>query len=258
MAHATDSSQTVRMLLLSSAPGQFDPILNDLRCILPKSSPDHLDHNFIAAVRSEWEGETRRSILTAMNDGAADDHDLCVSLLRNAVDEYLTRKVASTNVRAAHEVLKAVDAKIVITIYAENVDLHNFRAGSLTGTYTLCNSTGSFVGSVRIHTHSFENGANFQLKSRIDFNPIQVGTCATSDGSEKQTLWANAVIQQIVNWEETEVNSKIRDMYDSMGASLKSLRRVMPVTRTKMTWNVRPHRVVQMLEKGLDLETSEE
>eukprot|EP00804_Cyclotella_cryptica_P003119 CCRYP_021059-RA/>CCRYP_021059-RA protein AED:0.02 eAED:0.02 QI:34/1/1/1/0/0/2/400/258 len=258
MSDAADSTQTVRTLLLSSSPGQFDPILNDLRCIIPKSSPDPLDDEFIAGVRSEWEGATRSSILSEKNDEAARHRDSCVSFLRDAMDEYLKRKIALTNTRAAYEIIETVDRKIVITVYSEKNDFHNFRAGSLTGTYTFCNSTGSFNGSVNIHTHTFENEANFQLKSKIEMNPIQVGTCSTSDGNEKQSSWADAIIQQIITWEETEVAPKIRDMYNSIGTTLKTLRRVMPVTRTKMNWNAMPHRVVQTLEQGLDREKTEE
>jgi len=53
-------------------------------------------------------------------------------------------------------------------------------------------------------------------------------------------------VKQIGDWEQEVVDS-VAELYDSMGEKLKSLRRVMPVTRTKMEWNVLSHRMVKLL-----------
>ena len=234
-----DQNQSARQILLASPPGQFDLILGDLRSALSESS-GLIDDDFVGSVRSEWEASTNRSVLTSKE---AVDGDASISSLHTAIDEYLS-KFSSSNIHTGHQVTNAVGS-IIITIYVEKIDPNNFRTGSWTGKYTLNNTTGSFSASVDIHTHTFEDGANFHLKSKIDTSAVQVGSCPP-DG-EKLSAWTLAIVRTIKAWEEEEIMSKLREMYDSMGGSLKSLRRVIPVTRMKMDWDVMSHRVVRML-----------
>ena len=60
-------------------------------------------------------------------------------------------------------------------------------------------------------------------------------------------------MKKVQAWEDKEVMDKLADMYERMNNEyLKSLRRVMPITRTKMDWNVMAHRVRITLGEGHD------
>ena len=73
----------------------------------------------------------------------------------------------------------------------------------------------------------------------------------SNDNAEEQLSWAKSIVKQIQAWEDTEVMDKLTDMYERMNNEyLKSLRRVMPITRTKMDWNVMAHRVRITLGEG--------
>ncbi|KAL7540097.1 hypothetical protein ACHAXR_009867 [Thalassiosira sp. AJA248-18] len=257
---AETNQATIKRVLVSSPPGQFDIIVEDLRSILPKASiSSSLEPNFISAVRSEWESASGRSSLAAADGTGSDDGDGCITSISKAMDNYIALKFSSPGVRAAHTVTAStVDDTPTLTIstYAERIDLHNHLVGSMKGSYTICPSSGSLCGNISILAHAFENGGNVQLHSDISMEANNVGkSCSPSDDDEKQSSWAKAVTRKIESWEDNEVMERLSGMYNSMGSTyLKSLRRAMPITRTKMEWNVMAHRVVQTLGEGHDKE----
>eukprot|EP00580_Thalassiosira_gravida_P003926 CAMPEP_0201604336 /NCGR_PEP_ID=MMETSP0492-20130828/4510_1 /ASSEMBLY_ACC=CAM_ASM_000837 /TAXON_ID=420259 /ORGANISM="Thalassiosira gravida, Strain GMp14c1" /LENGTH=264 /DNA_ID=CAMNT_0048068349 /DNA_START=31 /DNA_END=825 /DNA_ORIENTATION=+ len=257
----TETNQaTIERLLLASPPGQFDIILEDLRSLLPKSSSQSLlEPTVVSTLRSEWEASTGRSTLNAADGGGAgsEDGDGFITSLSKAMDNYLAHKFSSPGVRAAH-VVTATTANdtptFTIATYAERIDLHNHHAGSWKGCYTICPSSGEMGGNISVCAHTFENGGNVQLHSDISLEATNVETYSPSDGdAEGQLDWAKRVTSQIDCWEEEKLMQNLSSMYESMGNTyLKSLRRVMPITRTKMEWNVMAHRVVQTLGEGHD------
>ncbi|KAL3804754.1 hypothetical protein ACHAW5_007987 [Stephanodiscus triporus] len=255
MTEATNQG-AIQRILLASPPGQFDVILEDLRSIVPK--PTLLEPNFVAALRSEWEEATGRSAMAAGGDaGSGSGYAECyITSLSKAMDEYISSNFSSPGVRAAHNVTAStVDdtPTLKIATYAERIDLQNQQVGSWKGCYTICPSSGSLHGEIYVWAHTYENGGNVQLMSNISLDATIAMTCLPSDGSDKRSSWASAVTRQIGSWEEIELLKKMDQMYESMGNTyLKRLRRVMPVTRTKMEWNIMAHRVVQTLSEGHD------
>ncbi|KAL3816107.1 hypothetical protein ACHAXA_004532 [Cyclostephanos tholiformis] len=242
----------IRRILLASPPGQFDIILEDLRSILPK--PTLLEPNFVAVIRSEWDAANGRSAIPAGGDAGSECGDVkfYINSLSEAMDLHLATNFSSPGVRAAHNVTAStVDETPTLTIatYAERIDLQNHRAGSWKGCYKICPTSGSIHGEISVWAHTFENGGNVQLISNISLDAT-LSRCSTTDGSEKRSSWSSAVTRQIGSWEEIELMKY--HTYESIGSSLKRLRRVMPVTRTKMEWNVMAHRVKQTLSEGHD------
>lgn len=252
-----DNQGAIRSLLLASPPGQFDIILEDLRSLLPKTTTS-LEAGIIASLRKEWEAATGRFTFAAHgNDGNNNKDDGYIASLSKAMDIYLASNFSSPGVRAAYNVSSVNDGNKIttqtITTYAERIELNNHQAGSWTGKYIICPTTGSLHGDISVRAHTFENGGNVQLTSHVSLNTIINQTCSFSDESSKHSSWASSVTRQIKSWEEMEVVNKLDIMYESMGSMyLKRLRRVMPVTRTKMEWNVLAHRVAQTLKEGHD------
>jgi hypothetical protein len=259
---SADNQGAVRSLLLASPPGQFDVILEDLRSLLPKTTTS-LEAGIISSLRLEWEAATGRSTITAIdndndneNEGAKNN---CIASISKAMDIYLASNFSTPGVRAAYTVSTSVDdddnksTTLTITTYAERIELNNHQAGSWKGQYIICPTTGSLHGDISVRAHTFENGGNVQLTSNISLNTIISQTCSLTDESNTQASWASTVMRQIKSWEEMEVVHKLDIMYESMGSIyLKRLRRVMPVTRTKMEWNVLAHRVAHTLKEGHD------
>jgi hypothetical protein len=249
-----ESNQSaIQRILLASPPGQYDVILEDLRSIVPK--PSLLEPNFVALIRSEWEAANGRSAIAAGGDGGSEcgDAKIYITSLSEAMDVYIATYFSSSGVRAAHNVTAStVDETLTLTVatYAERIDLQNHRAGSWKGCYTIFPTSGSIHGEISVWAHTFENGGNVQMISNLSLD-ASFSRCLPSDGSETRSSWALAVTRQIGSWEEIEVIK--HDTYESIGKThLKRLRRVMPVTRTKMEWNVQAHRVKQTLGEGHD------
>ena len=244
---------TIKTILLAAPPGQFDNILADLRSILAAKST-LLDQKSVSSIRSEWEASTGLSNLSAARSDDSTNNG-CTKSLCKAMDEYLALKFSSPGVRAAHVVTAEDPQTLTITTYAERIDLHNNHAGSWKGCYTLCPTTGSLSGSISITAHTFENGGNVQLHSNFSAEAVQVGTCSPSDDNDKLESWSKAVTRQIQSWEENDVMEKLKCMYDeSMGLYMKKLRRIMPLTRTKMEWNANAHKVLKTLGEGHEKE----
>ena len=190
MTSSNTNQDTIRRILLSSPPGQFDIILEDLRKLLQNESSILLSEqpNFITTVRTEWEAASGRSILTKnnnTNDGGGGSYDeWCKTILSKAMDGYLSQKFSSPGVRAAYTIMTSSTSSPVTTLtiatYAERIDMHNSHVGSWKGQYTICPSSGTLSGNVVLCAHTFENGGNVQLNSNITLKEVNVGICSSS------------------------------------------------------------------------------
>lgn len=268
----TDIKQgAIKSILLASPPGQFDIILDDLRALLPESSVATLSesNNILNDVRAEWEASIGRFTLA---DAAADgipgvgtSRSDDANALSKAMDTYIASNFSSSGVRAAHTVNITTDndadtsqRALTINIYAEKIDLHNYQAVSWNGRYTislpLSSESNILEGKIDIWAHTFENGGNFHLRSNMSLLADIKGPNGTaSDDSKQQSAWASSITQQIESWDRVEILCHITEMFDSLhNTHMKRLRRVMPITRTKMDWNIAGHRVIHTLCEGHD------
>jgi hypothetical protein len=248
MTEANNQS-AIQRILLASPPGQFDIILEDLRSIVPKSTL--LEPSFVALILSEW--EAANGCIAAGGDSGSEcgDAKFYITSLSEAMDVYIATNFSSPGVRAAHNVTAStVDETPTLTVatYAERIDLQNHRAGSWKGCYKICPNSGSIHGEISVWAHTFENGGNVQMISNLSLD-ASLSRCSPSDGSEKRSSWASALTRLIRSWEEIEV-IKYHTYESICNTHLKRLRRVMPVTRTKMEWNVMAHRARQTLGEG--------
>jgi hypothetical protein len=201
-----------RRILLTSPPGQFDTLLQDLQAIFAASS-ESLTDEWVEKVRTEY-SKSRTNLPGGDTPGTTE--------LYKRVKEYQSSKA----IESALSVVEEGDATVVQT-YAERIDTKNRITGSWTAKWTI-QSSGTVTGKVTVQAHSYEEGS-IQLNTTRKFGPEQ-----------------GDVVKLIEKWEQELIDS-IAETYDSMGEKLKSLRRVMPVTRTRMDWNVLSHRMRKML-----------
>ena len=140
----------------------------------------------------------------------------------------------------------AKDGKVVVVLTGEKVNLKNFWSGKWNSTWTLsfdADNNVSISGEVKIHVHYFEDG-NLQLvtSKRGD-------TVALTSASSSPAQIATKVIDHIKQF-EISIQSGLEEMYNAMNnETFKSMRRVMPITRTKMEWNINAVRMVRQVRK---------
>lgn len=147
--------------------------------------------------------------------------------LDQSVQHYVKSKSGGKGVTINSTVIEKADKKMfMIFLYIENTqNLSNCVASSRNSTFLLKlvgNDTYALQGSVVLHSHAFEHG-NIQLSSKQNYGPAKIKV----DGNT-----VDKVVQQIDEW-ESSLLSNLREMYGGMGdGMLKSMRRIMPITRT--------------------------
>lgn len=158
--------------------------------------------------------------------GAAPKHayDLIV---KNHIESVYKDK---SNVTARY----VVETDNTIRTYAEHVASHNCSTGSWAGTWTISDTTLS--GSIVLHAHYYEAGSNVQMRVNREFS-------AQLADSEAET-----VVQQIKLW-EVELYEQLSTMFSDgeVDSSLKQVRRILPITKTRFKWDAQAQASVQLL-----------
>lgn len=203
-----------RRILLTALPGQFDTSVQDFQTIFA-ASDESLTNEWVEQVREEYDK-------SRTNLGGADTPAVTTELYER-IKEYETSK---EGVVSALSVVQDGDTNVVRT-FSQRIDASNCNAGSWTATWTI-QSSGTAQGTVIVQAYSYEEG-NIQLNTTRQFGPEQ-----------------GDVVKLIAKWEQ-EVLDSLAQTYDTMPDKLKALRRIMPVTRTRMDWNVSSHRMRKML-----------
>mmetsp|Transcript_30629 Transcript_30629/g.45326 ORF Transcript_30629/g.45326 Transcript_30629/m.45326 type:complete len:262 (+) Transcript_30629:44-829(+) len=246
----TDDAERLRIcrhLLLSAPPGQFHAILSDLHTIVQPSC-SILSESWINNVQSEYWSRNCYAVPSIDDNEHEQQHvTLCTALKDNITKHVLGDPNKGIICNCAF--VASEESKVEIAISRENIhNLNKFYSGSWNGGYTLsiqsdANTNATLYelkGVAHIHAHAFENG-NVQLRCKREFGPISF------NHDHDEGIVANKIARQIQEW-EMELLDALRDMYRRMGDEmLKSMRRVMPLSRTRMDWNVQPHRTVKSL-----------
>jgi len=247
-----DQLRIAKHLLLSSPPGQFDLILEDLRNVI--ISPSSL-------LTAEWARNVRNEYMERNNylpkDATqTDSSNRFCNMLKDAIlhsNGDISSASTSTTITSACSVTCSDlnDREFAIVGSRENNNnLKNCYSGSWTGRYRAIRSTDdgckcTLDGTAHIKAHVFEHG-NIQIESKYDFAPKLIHAQSSTDD---EASLCQCIANQIREWEE-EILHSLREMYSKTGDSmLKSMRRVMPVTRTRMEWSLQPHRMVQNLKQ---------
>mmetsp|Transcript_9909 Transcript_9909/g.21388 ORF Transcript_9909/g.21388 Transcript_9909/m.21388 type:complete len:249 (+) Transcript_9909:185-931(+) len=228
-----------KSILLSSPPGQFDKILGELRTLW---RPGSIGDDFVASVRGEWEACTGRSTLLGRSANST-------PALGRSMDEFIASQYSSPSVCASWGITRGGGDEEKIIIYAEKIDAKNSIAGSWKSNYTISADCGTVSGNTVVCTLAFESGANVQLHSTLSFDQVEVGPPTRL---EDEALWAKSIIDRIRCMED-EAIEKLNSMFSEVSTtSLKRLRRVMPVIRTKFDWDNSLSHHLDVLRQGHD------
>ena len=119
--------------------------------------------------------------------------------------------------------------KIVVLISAHNLNLKSFWSGEWLSTWELDINGKQIKGILKANTYYYEEG-NVQFSLDTKFNG------SASDGDN------NTIAESLVEFIKTSENSiqlELEKVYDELSENyIKPLRRKLPVTGTKMNWNI--------------------
>jgi capping protein alpha len=256
--------QIAQHFLMNAPPGQFGSVLGDVKAILPAGT---MTDEKLTAIAREFNTKNLRVLRDGANppiilaklaevDGAPNkylepssgkvytvDHvkmkvegepedfagaaeEEARAAVQAAVGEYVEERYMADS--AACGVYAAPGALTVI-ISGEKLNLRNFWSGQFlsTWTVTLSGDSSTIAGEIKIRAHYFEDG-NVQLQSKK-----VVGAAALGAGP------VGEMVKAFVAGEEKALQEGLEEMYANMTEeTFKAMRRVMPVHRNKMNWNI--------------------
>jgi len=235
------SEEAAKAVLRAAAPGQFDTVAENVQKLGQLSS-------------GKWLVEARNE-LKAFQCKDMQKHNIdhpIATALHEKVEQYQKENFLSKSGVSARVALTKGDdndGQILVYTYAEKVDASNQHSGSWKATWKIENlesSAGEISGQVIVHSYAYEEG-NVQLKIDKEFPPVVVGKASTNEGEEPSLV--GGIVQQIMKW-ETIILGILASMNDGISSDhLKSIRRVLPITKTKMNWDAVAHRSVKTLKK---------
>jgi len=119
--------------------------------------------------------------------------------------------------------------KIIVLISVHNLNLKSFWSGEWLSTWELDANQKSIKGTLKANTYYYEEG-NIQFSLDTKFN----GAATGGDNS--------AIADSLVEFIKTSENSvqlELEKVYDELSENyIKPLRRKLPITGTKMNWNI--------------------
>ncbi|EGB04700.1 hypothetical protein AURANDRAFT_13582, partial [Aureococcus anophagefferens] len=267
-ASPEEKLQIVQHLLLSSPPGEFDDVLSDAMALVPG---DLVSRPMLAGIARAYNnanlrcaraadgtlvllserGELEPTLYARPPTGrrAGVDHVALTAeaeagggpaapgafaaerdAVAAAVGAYVgARYGAECKCGAVYESDDASELAVVIS--GESVNLRNFWSGNWRSEWTVVLGDGEALvsGAVKVRAHYFEDG-NVQLQTSKTCGEATVAAASPAD--------LGAAVAAFVEAAETDLQNGLQEMYDNMSAeTFKAMRRVMPITRTKMKWN---------------------
>ncbi|TDH71391.1 hypothetical protein CCR75_007355 [Bremia lactucae] len=133
-----------------------------------------------------------------------------------------------------------VGTTLVVHLCTERINLRNYWGGRWKSRWQvdLATNVRALKGNIQLHVHYFENG-NLQLQHTKDVD---------EDVSIQPPGTLGDAILRVMKDAEDAVQRNLEDMYINMSEeTFKEMRRVMPVTQTKMEWSVHAHRTAKDL-----------
>jgi capping protein alpha len=178
------------------------------------------------------------------SDAAIPSHDEEVATLRRALQSKASSYTLTSHVTESSGAGVFVkDGNFVIVLSGEKTNLKNFWSGKWTSSWSLKvnGSSAELSGDAKLHVHYFEDG-NLQMQSSKSC-PV---TTFTFSSPEKL---AEEVFSRVQAFENS-LQIGLEDMYNNMNnETFKSLRRIMPISKTKMDWNINAVRMVRQVRK---------
>lgn len=160
--------------------------------------------------------------------------------LQFELDKYMAGRFLPENCAAG---AFTQDGNLVISVAGERPNLRNFWSGKWLSNWAVKLSPGQATvsGNIKVHAHYFEDG-NVQLQTTKEIAEVVL---PYTDVAELATQ----VVAHIES-SETDLQKGLEEMYGNMNEeTFRAMRRIMPVKRTKMEWNVNAVRMNKQVRK---------
>eukprot|EP01041_Mallomonas_annulata_P013122 gene13122-27728_t len=258
--------QIAQYFLLSSPPGEFNEVLSDVRKLLPEStlseslaagiaraynikngkivttptgykvplcSASEIDPtHYVDPNTSKVFGVDHLSLATGIDARTGNSESPLEnerSAIQTVMNAYIGQKYQTTDAAAGAYLS---DNGIVIMVCGEKPNLRNFWSGKFHSSWHVVPTAGmaTISGEIKVHAHYFEDG-NVQLQST---KTIPITSVTYTSASHLADL-----ISEHINASETALQNGLEEMYANMNEeTFKAMRRIMPITKTKMEWNL--------------------
>ena len=233
-------ADATRRVLLRSSAGNFESNLNDLKTASPISS------SVSESVLTSYEHESGRSVISSTSPSSTENY----KHLKNIdvhLQDYMKKNYNSPGVEAGVQVIQVKADSYDIIVYAEKADLKNCYSGSWKGHFHVECKKGDVAlsGKVQVFAQLFETD-HVQMTCELHFPPKQIEVSRIDEDVSM------AVIREFEQM-DSKVMKAMEGMYDNITGDLKSLRKAIPVTRTKFDWNLNSSRFRRTLSNGLHI-----
>ena len=114
--------------------------------------------------------------------------------------------------------------------YAELVDTHKSRTGYWAGNWVIENES-SIRGNISVHVYNYEDG-NMQMRAQREVPSKEIASAEEAIKAIKRA--------------DNSLLSDVTDQ-DALTGSLKRLRRILPITKTRMKWDDAAQNAVKLL-----------
>lgn len=156
-----------------------------------------------------------------------------VDALEAAVKDYQSKRYGGgKDVTARHQIDTNDEGHLVLRTYAEMIDPHKTRTGYWAGCWII-ETESSVRGTMSVHVYNYEDG-NIQMRAQREMPKKDIST-------------AEEVIKAIKR-AEASLLSDVTDK-DALTSSLKSIRRILPISKTRMKWDDGAQKAVSLLNK---------
>lgn len=243
----TSEEASLRTILHAAAPGHLDSVADALSK-LASTSFSKSGKSVVASIKDE-----QKTFQCKGSNGSGTPSHPLAEVLTTKMEQHQQNNFAGKQGVTSRVAVTAGDSseKLVVHTYAEKMDPQNQVSGYWRATWTIGNTnmdagSADISGRVQIHAYSSEEG-NAQLKLDKVFANKSVSKKALKKGDDPTLV--QAVMKQIQEW-ELEILTLLAEMNEGgTGEHLKAIRRVLPITKTKMKWNVVAQRSVKTLKK---------
>ena len=185
-----------------------------------------------------WPGRSHKRRERAAPGGDAGDpqavpqsteiHNDLRDAIESKVKEYL-EKCYKMDVTKYNVYFDGSSNKIVVLISVHNLNLKSFWSGEWLSTWEFDISGKQVKGTLRANTYYYEEG-NIQFNLDTKFN-------SSIQGGDNNTIAVNLI--EFIKTSENSVQLELEKVYDELSENyIKPLRRKLPVTGTKMNWNI--------------------
>ena len=145
------------------------------------------------------------------------------------LDKYYTNGISKSNIYINNET-----NQIIILISAHNINMKNFWSGEWLSTWEYDIKSKKLKGNIKANTYYYEEG-NIQFNLNTNFDESVSGNSNSDIGNN---------IYKIIEKSENNVQVELESVYDNFSNDyIKPLRRKLPVTGTKMNWNINQHHI---------------